>query len=395
MFLHGLLHALLHALRWIVLLAAAIPLIYYVVATVAALRFFRRHSAPPRDFAPPVSILKPVHGLDRDCYENFSSFCVLDYPEYEILFNVSDENDAAIPVIDKIIRDFPQRNIRLLIGAEPIGASDKVNKLARMAREARHDLLAVSDSDIRVSRDYLRSVVAPFRDSRVGAVTCLYRGIPNHSLGSMLEAVGNSADFGAGVLVKWLFNSVDFTLGATMAVPKARLAEIGGFEPLADHFTDDHELGHRIHARGYRVEIASVPVDTVYPETRVKDFFRHQLRWSLAVRNATPWGHAGLLFAHGLAWVLLVALVAPSHAYSAAYAAAYVVLGGLMAWTVAVWGLRDPLVRKRLWLLPLQDACAFAITLASFFVRRVHWRGAQYRIRGKELVPVEPRAARG
>jgi len=384
----------LHGLRWLVLIAAAIPLIYYVLAVIAALRFFRGHRAPPCDFAPPVSILKPVHGLDRESYENYASFCALDYSQYEILFNASDPGDPAIPVIEKIIGDFPQRSIRLLIGAEAIGTSNKVNKLARMAREARHETLVISDADIRVPRDYLRAVAAPFRDSRVGAVTCLYRGIPGRSLGSVLEALGNTADFAPGVLVAWLFNSVDFALGATMALTKARLAEIGGFAALADHFTDDHELGYRIAARGYRVEIAALPVDTVYPETPVKEYFRHQLRWSLAIRNATPAGHAGLLFAHGLPWVVLVALIAP-HTFAAAYAAAYLALGGLMAWTVAVWGLRDPLVRKRFWLLPLQDACAFAILVASFFVRRIYWRGAQYTIRGKELVPVEPPAARG
>jgi ceramide glucosyltransferase len=385
----------LHGARWVILIAAAMPLIYYVLAIVAALRFFRREVHSSRDFALPVSILKPVRGLDRESYENYSSFCNLDYPDYEILFNVTDEHDPAIPVIKKIIRDFPQRGIRLLVGAAPIGTSDKVNKLARMAAEARHDILVVSDADIRVNRDYLRAVVAPFRDSQVGAVTCLYRGIPGRSLGSVLEALGNSADFAAGVLVAWLFNSVDFALGATMATTKARLAETGGFESLADHFTDDHEFGHRIAKRGYRVEIASVPVDTVYPETSVREYFRHQLRWTMAIRNATLSGYAGLIFTHGLAWVLLVALIAPTLAFAAAYAAAYVVFGGFMVWTVAVWGLRDPLARKRFWLLPLQDASAFVVLIASVFVRRVHWRGAEYSIRGKELVPVAPRPARG
>jgi ceramide glucosyltransferase len=378
--------------RWVLLIAAAVPLIYYVLAIVAALRFFRGHISPPRDFAPPVSILKPVRGLDRQSYANYASFCNLDYPDYEILFNVADEHDPAIPVIEKIIRDFPQISIRMLIGAEQLGTSNKVNKLSRMAGEARHEILVISDADIRVSRDYLRAVVAPFRDPKVGAVTCLYRGIPSRSFGSVLEAIGNSADFAAGVLVAWLFDSVDFALGATMATTKARLAEIGGFEDIADHFTDDHELGNRIAANGYRVEIASLPVETVYPVTSVQEYFRHQLRWSVAIRNATPSGYLGLIFAHGLAWALIVAAVAPWHALALAYAAAYVILCGLMAWTVGVWGLRDPLLRKRFWLVPVQDACAFFILIVSFFVRNIHWRGSQYAIRGKELIPVEPPA---
>jgi len=379
----------LNVARWVLLAAAAVPLTYYIVAILAALRFFRGHRVPLGEFAPPVSILKPVHGLDREAYENFASFCNLDYPEYEILFTVSDQRDPAIPVIEKIVRDFPRRNIRLLVGAKELGASDKVNKLARMAGEARHDFLVASDADIRVGRDYLRGVIAPFRDSKVGAVTCLYRGIPGDSFGSVLEAIGNTADFAPGVLVAWLFDSVDFALGATMATTKARLAEIGGFEALARHFTDDHELGHRIAAKGYRIEIAAVPVDTVYPVATVKDYFRHQLRWCMAIRNATPRGHLGLIFAHGFAWAALVAVLAPWPALAMGYAAAYAILCGAMAWTVGVWGMRDPVLRPRFWLVPVQDACAFFVLMASFFTRRVYWRGALYTIRGKELVPIE------
>src|SRR5271163_2063456 len=188
------------AARDALLLLALASFAYYVVAIVAALRFLRsRDAAPlPSDFAPPVSILKPIYGLDRETY---ASFCTQDYPEYEILFCVSDEHDPAIPVIAKLASDFPQRRINLLIGSEPLGVSDKVNKLCRLAREARHEILAISDSDVRVEPDYLRAIAAPFRDPTVGAVTCLYRGLTDGSLAANLEAIGNSTDFAAGVLV--------------------------------------------------------------------------------------------------------------------------------------------------------------------------------------------------
>jgi len=381
-------------MRWLLLVLAALPSAYFLIATIAALRFFHGHGALPRDFAPPVSILKPIRGLDRDAYENYASFCRLDYPEYEILFNVADEHDAAIPVLEKIIRDFPQRSIRLFIGAEQLGTSNKVNKLSNMLSEARYDLLVISDSDIRVAPDYLRAVVAPFGDPKVGAVTCLYRGIDGHSLGSTLEAIGNTSDFAAGVLVAWLFRSVNFALGATMATTKQRLAQIGGFEDLADHFTDDHELGHRIAALGYRVEIASRPVDTVYPETSIRAFFQHQLRWSLAIRHASPAGYASRIFVHAIAWTLLAMAIAPTMKIAGFFSAAYLVLRPLMAWTVGVWGLRDPLLRRKFWLLPLHDACAFLVFVLSFLTRRVEWRGSQYYIRGKELIPVPSDPAR-
>jgi ceramide glucosyltransferase len=380
-----------HAIRWAILLLALVPFAYFITATIAALRFFGRHSDLPRDFAPPVSILKPVRGLDREAYENYASFCRLDYPQYEILFNVADEHDPAIPVLEKLIRDFPERPMRLFIGAEQLGSSNKVNKLSNMVNEARHDLLVISDSDIRVAPDYLRAVVSPFRDPKVGAVTCLYRGIAGRSLGATVEAIGNTSDFAAGVLVAWLFDGVNFALGATMATTKQHLAEIGGFEDLADHFTDDHEFGYRIAALGYRVEIASRPVDTVYPDTSMAEFFRHQLRWSLAIRHATPLGYLGRVFVYGIFWTLLAMAVAPSLKIALAYLAALLILRPLMAWTVGVWGMHDPLLRRKFWLIPLNEICGFIVFVLSFATRRVQWRGTEYYIRGKELIPVEPR----
>jgi ceramide glucosyltransferase len=377
-----------HELRIAILVVAASPFAYYLVATIAALRFFGGRRELRRDYAPPVSILKPIRGLDREAYENYASFCRLDYPEYEILFNVADERDAAIPLIERLMREFPERSIRLFLGAEQLGSSNKVNKLSNMVSEARYDLLVMSDSDIRVKPDYLWAVVAPFRDARVGAVTCLYRGLVGRSFGSIIEALGNTSDFAAGVLVAWLFRSVNFALGATMATTKQRMAEIGGFEDLADHFTDDHELGNRIAALGYRVEIATQPVDTVYPETSMKEYFRHQLRWSLAIRHAAPAGYLGRIFVHAIFWMLVGIAAAPSLKIAACYLAAYLILRPLMAWTVGVWGLRDPLLRRNLWRLPVHDACAFFVYVSSFFTRRVEWRGTLYRIRGKELIPV-------
>ncbi|HKQ86114.1 MAG TPA: glycosyltransferase, partial [Candidatus Acidoferrales bacterium] len=163
------------AVRDTILLIALAPYVYYIIASIAAAKFFRRPlktaahaSSNGEHFTPPISILKPIRGLDRETYENFASFCAQDYPAFEILFCVSDNSDPAIPVIEKIIAAFPQRPIRLLIGSEPIGTSDKVNKLCRMVREARYDLLLVSDSDVRVERDFLRSIAAPFTDAKVG-----------------------------------------------------------------------------------------------------------------------------------------------------------------------------------------------------------------------------------
>ena len=383
----------LAAFRDVLLLIALAPFAFYFLAIVAARQFFRASPAsePPSGFAPPVSILKPIHGLDREAYENFASFCRQDYPQFEILFCVSDATDSAVPVIEKIIRDFPSRPIRLLIGSEAIGASDKVNKLCRMAREAHYEILVVSDSDVRVEPSSLREVTAPFADSRVGGVTCLYRGLTDGSFVADLEALGNSTDFAPGVLVARQLGGIAFMLGAVMATTRRHLGEIGGFESLADYFCDDYELGNRIAAHGSAIEIARQAVSIVYPRQTLSEAFRHQLRWNLSIRFSRPLGHAGLIFSMGLPWAVLAAIAAPNALVAAAYLAAYCVLRVAVAWEVGVAGIKDSLALKKVWLLPIRDAFAFLVWLASFFPQRIHWRGREFFVREKRLVPAPPR----
>ena len=215
--------------RWAVLAIAILPLVYYLAATFCAWDFFRRKPEPGPVFTPPVSILKPLKGLEPEAYENLASYCRQDYPEYEILFGVDDVRDSAIPVVRRIIRDFPGVPIRLVTGKSNHATNNKVAKLCRLLLEARHELLVVSDADTFVQRDYLRRVVAPFRDPSVGAVTSLYRGRPIRSLWSELEALNLTTDWLASTLVARKLEGVRFALGATIAVPRTRLAEIGGF----------------------------------------------------------------------------------------------------------------------------------------------------------------------
>lgn len=376
-------------LRWALLALALGPFGYYILAITAARRFFRNRPPISKNFAPPVSVLKPVRGLDRDAYENYATFCSQEYPEFEIIFGVTEAEDPAVPVIEKLIRDFPKCKIRLLIGAEKLGTGDKVNKLCRMVREAEHDILIISDSDIRVAPGYLYAVAAPFADPQVGAVTCLYRGITDGSLVSEMEALGNTSDFDAGVLSAWQLGGVDFTLGATMATTKKHLAEIGGFEALVDHFSDDYELGNRVKKLGYRVEVTTFPVYTVFPTQTLAQCFRHQVRWNLTMKHSQPWGHFSLIFTQGLPWTILAMAIAPSWPVAVFYAAGYVVLRSLMAWTVGVWGVQDPLLRKKFYLVPLRDAFAFVVWVTSFFKRKIEWRGAYYYIVNKRLVPAK------
>lgn len=379
------------AIRWALLLLALAPFGYYLLAIIAGERFFRRQPAPSSEFTPAISILKPIFGLDRDAFENYASFCRQDYPEFEILFCVSGKEDPAVPVIESLIREFPERAIQLIVGAEGQGASDKVNKLCRLVREARHEVVIVSDSDVRVEPGFLRAVVAPFRDPKVGGVTCLYRGITDGSLAADIEALGNSADFAPGVLAARFLGDVNFMLGAVMATTKRHLAVIGGFEALADYFSDDYELGNRIAARGYRIELSAFPVAIVYPHQTFREAFRHQLRWNLSIRYSRPAGHFGLIFSHGLPWTILGLCLAQSELAAWGFVAAYFLLRTEMALTVGARGMRDPLVRRRLALLAVRDAIAFVVWLASFLPQRIHWRGQEFYVRARKLVPIASR----
>jgi ceramide glucosyltransferase len=371
-----------------VLLLALTPLVYYVLATLAALRFFgpgrARQSA---DYTPPVSVLKPVRGLDFQSYENFASFCRQEYPDYEILFAVNDDADPAVPVIRRIIAEFPEREIRLLVGAEHFGANSKVNKLARLAREAQGELLVLSDGDVRVGPRYLREVVAPLADRRTGAVTSFYRGIAEKNLGAEIEAVSASSDFFAGVLMAEWVEGITFALGASIATTKEWLGKIGGFEAIADALADDYELGHRIAKARGEVVLSREVVWTMYPAHTLRSFWDHQVRWARTVRLCRPLSYVGLLFTQGLPWALLAAIVAPVRWVAGVYLLAYLILRFAMAWTVGIWGVGDQVLRRKIWLVPLRDAVHFVIWLASFGSNHVRWGNVEYVIRQGRMVP--------
>jgi ceramide glucosyltransferase len=372
-------------LRLIILAIATLPSVYYLAAIYSAWRHFRTARQPSGDFMPAVSVLKPVRGLDPASYENFASFCRQEYEDYEIVFAVADEDDPAIEIIRRLIDDFPRRSIRLLIGAPTLGPSSKVNKLCRLTREARYDILVISDSDIRVAPDYLRSVVAPFRDARVGAVTCLYAGIANERIASELEAIGIATDFAAGVLTAWQFQGLRFALGATMATTRDRLYEIGGFEALVTYCADDYQLGHRIAERGYVVALPRHVVESECAVRTLREYLQHQMRWAITIRHSRPWGYAGLVVTHGPLWVVAATAAVPTAAVAAGYATAYLVLRLLMAWSVAQWGLGGRVVRKW-WLVPVRDTLGLGVWCAALFKNRIHWRGHEFALTKGRLV---------
>lgn len=379
--------------RLAILLIALAPMVYYITGILAALRFFKRERARILpEFTPPVSLLKPVRGLDFDSYENFLSFCQQDYPEYEILFCVNEMSDSAVPIIQRIIAEHPERRIRIFSNAPQIGSNRKINNLALLAREAQHEIVVQSDGDVRVGPKYLREVVAPFADSSVGATSCFYRGIVERNLGAELEAVGATSDFFAGALIADWKEGVTFALGASVTTTKSCLKRIGGYEALANLLADDYEIGNRIHRAGGKVLLSREPVWTTYSAQTFKTFWEHQLRWARTVRFCRPISFLGLVFTHGLPWAILATMASPNFEIAATYLLAYVVLRFTMAWIVGVWGIGDAVLSQKMWLIPLRDAIHFAVWLFSFASNRVIWGNSEFLLKGGEMIELRASA---
>jgi ceramide glucosyltransferase len=380
-----------------VLIAAALPSIYYLLSIYSSWRFFRDSGRPvsqkDKSFLPPVSNIKPVRGIDPDAYENFASLCRQDYPEYEIVFCVGSEDDPAVPVIQQVARDFPERSIRIIYGSGRSGSNDKVAKLARLVQEAKHNVLVISDSDVRVKSDYIRSVIAPLQQPEVGAVTCLYVSAKDTNLAENLQSIGMVSDFFPGILVARELDGVKFALGTTIATTKDHLHEFGGYESLENRPADDLLVGRLIAEQGHKIELLPYAVETVPDYRSMSELWHKRLRWIVVMRHMRPWGHIGLIFTFGLPWALTAILAHPTLAVTAGYFGAYLLLRFIMTWMVAIWGLKDHAVWNKLPLILLWDAVAFTIWVASFFRTSIRWRDGQYYIRNGTLVPVASKAA--
>jgi ceramide glucosyltransferase len=373
--------------RYLVLAVAAIPFIYYGIVLFSAWSFFRGGAAaslPRQSFTPPVSNLKPLRGLDPDAYENFASFCRQDYPDYELLFCV----DPVVPVLQKLAQDFPERQIRVLFGSEGTGSNDKVMKLARLVSEAQHETLVISDSDVRARPDYLRSVVAPLADPKVGAVTCFYVPTEEKTFAEKLQTIGMISDFYAGILVARQLDGVKFALGPTIATTRARLSGFGGYEAIANRPADDLLVGRLIAEQGFEVELLPYTVLTVADYRSLGDLLHKRLRWVVVMRHMRPWGHLGLLLTQGLPWCLAAIAIHPSAGVALGYLGFYFVLRSALTWLIGDWGLKQDGVWKKLALIPVWDALAFFVWLTSFARNSIRWRDGEYYIRDGRLVPV-------
>ena len=353
---------------------------YYLLSIVAGHRFFSKPGVSEHGNLLPVSIMIPLHGADFEAYENYARFCLQDYPEYQIVFGVRDARDSSVSIVEKLIADFPDRDIALVISKTTIGQNLKVSNLQNMLARVKHEQIVIVDSDIRVASDYLRSVLAPLSDPRVGLVTCLYRAAEAPDFAAKLEAVGIAAEFAAGVLMARMLEGVKFALGSTMATTRTRLEAIGGFHALADYLADDFKLGNLIAKDGYEVRLSRNVVETAMAPTGFRGMMRHQMRWARSTRISRPMGYLGLILTYGTALALLNVAVDRASTFSVALLASTLVVRLTMGWMIGVHWLGDRILKKYFWLVPVRDLLSFLVWCLSWVGKRVEWRGQVFEV---------------
>jgi ceramide glucosyltransferase len=376
--------------RWLAIPALAAAA-YYLLAIVAA-AFWRRSMTWHKDAAweaPPLSVLKPVHGRDPKFYEAIFSHAAQRYPEFEILFGFTDPADPAIEDVRRLQREFPSRRIEIVV-IETDAPNAKVGVLAELARRARHPLLLVNDSDIVVEPGYFQAVTAPLSNPRIGMVTCLYRAAAQ-SWAARAEALGIATEFAPSVLVARLLGQAEFALGSTMVFRAATLHQMGGFASIANYLADDYQLGSHIQSLGYRIEFAPVVVETDLGAGSWSATWRHQLRWSRTIRVSRPAGYYGYGVTHATVWAM-VAFAAGQWWAGAAALGLRLVAGFIVGNAI----LRDRHTRRYFWLMPLRDLFGFATWVGGLFGRHVEWRDRSLALRadGSIKEDYEPKLAR-
>jgi ceramide glucosyltransferase len=387
-------HALAQAVELVTTVLTVAGMGYFVAALLAARIFLlKRHSLLPQ-FAPGVSILKSLKGLDPGMLDAFRSHCHQDYAgPYEMLFGVSALDDPAVAAVLELQSEFPDCTIRLIECPLRLGTNGKVSTLIQLLPHAQHNFVLINDSDITVSPHYLQRVMAlhaPASASsggrKTGLVTALYRGRAHETLPSRLEALGIAADFIPSVLLaRWIEGGLRYGLGSTLSVSREALESIGGLGPLVDHLADDYELGARIFKAGFAVALTSEVAETSVPAYTWRGFFDHQLRWYRTVRDARPWGYAGLVFTYGLAWALLNLLAGGLSPFSLWLLALSFFLRLSLAMTVGAQVLGDRQVLPSLWLIPLRDVVAMGLWVAGFAGNTIVWRGERFAVKHGKL----------
>jgi ceramide glucosyltransferase len=362
--------------------------IYLLLALIAAIRF--RFALPEtassgegEALLPPVTVLKPLHGMEPLLEQSLESFFRQDYPTFELIFGARNGSDPALEVVEALRQKHPDIKTRIILSGEPAYPNAKVYTLVKMLAAASYPYVVISDSDVRVASDFLKQVVCPLLDANVGLVTCIYRGVPTGGLWSRLEALGMSVEMSSGVLVAELLEGMKFALGPAMATRKDILAELGGMEVLGAYCSDDFVLGQLTHAAGKRVVLSHHVIDHVALHQSARASLLHQVRWMKSTRFSRPLGHVGTVMTFAMPFGLL-GLAAGLAAGSASLGCGLLSLAILnrVVQSIAVgWGVvRDPRSLRFCWLYPARDLLGFLLWCASFCGTEIVWRGERYRL---------------
>jgi ceramide glucosyltransferase len=366
------------------------PALAYAAITLYCGRSFFGSRPQLPDHTPPVSILKPVKGMDGDSFENFASFCRQDYPLFQIIFAAASPEDPVIPVIERVMAAFPEVDIALVVDGAVHGANYKVCNLMHAHAKAKYPLLIVCDSDIRVTESYLREVCAPFADPEVGLVTSLYRSSGARGVGCAIEALGFSCEMVPNVMAALKLEGLSFALGASMAVRQSALERIGGFAALVDYLADDYQLGNMIHRAGYRLELSPYFVESIMRggET-VSEVLVRQLRWGRTMRVSRPGGYLASGITLPFPGALLALVVSGFSREGVAAAALLYLVRAAVSLCYSRAYLKDGLLPRWLWLLPVRDALSFGVWALSLIGNRVVWRGHLFNLaKGGKIVEI-------
>jgi ceramide glucosyltransferase len=345
---------------------------YCLLAIAAAVRHSRKCRPKSSSGHTAISVLKPLWGLDEGLEENLRSYFEQDHEQFELLFAVRDTSDAAVPVVRRLMLEYPAISSKLIVTGEPPYPHAKVYSLKCMLDQARFDLIAMGDSDVRVGRDFCRSLADEFADEKLGLVTCPYRAMAGASFWSRLEALGMNTDFHAGLFTAVMMEGTKFAVGPTIVARRSVLSALGGIERFKDYLAEDYMLGRIAAERGFVVRISPYVVEHRIGSDSMRLNFSHRLRWARSSRRSRPWGYVGQFFTHSLPVGLLAGLIHPEWWWllavtfflraAAAWVVSYRILGVAIPWL----------------LLPLQDAIGFVFWIAGFFGNSIHWRGRHY-----------------
>jgi ceramide glucosyltransferase len=382
---------MLHLLLALGIFGLVTSTVYSIMVVAGVLHFRRQRLGADPSFCPPVSLLKPLHGAEPNLAEHLAGFFEQDYPQYEILFCARTLNDAGLKIARNVAAQHPSIPARFLTSGEPPFANAKIASLDAMAAAAQHSILVVSDSDVRVTPQYLRAVIAPFAEKEVGLVTCPYRGVPSPALPAdkprsaalwaQLEGAGMSIEMTAGVMVANMLEGMKFALGPTMAVRSACVQEMGGFRVLGQYCADDFLLGNLVAAKGHRVVFSHHAIDHIVLNTGFIDSMRHQVRWSKSTRFSRPKGHFGTSLTFGMPFALLAFVTALCLHWpwiAIASLAWGIITRMLLAAVVGAAVVQERSLARTMLLFPLRDLMGFGFWLASYGSHKILWRGEQY-----------------